>query len=190
MPFLTLQNVTARNVNGDSVNHPPQTVLSDWELEPYARQKILEGSEWYRARFEPLTDREAYVHRVRATQNEPVHVLNDGGARTVVQPPFEDYVGLHPTEIVARLKAAPVAVAQLARRYEMGGMRREMITGFVHPAERSPFIAYDDMDLRGILEKLEILPDDQVAEAKVYEAHHQNRPAIVEFEKEPAEAAA
>jgi hypothetical protein len=184
MPFLCKQVVTARNVNGDSVTHQEGSVLSDWELEPYARQKILEGSEWYRARFEPLTDREAHGYRVRATQAEQPHVV-DGA---LVLPPFDDYVGLHPTEIVARLKSGSVALTQHARRYEAGGMRRDMIVSFVHPAERQPFLGYDDMDLRGILEKLEILPDDQVAEAKVYEANHQERPAIVEFERESVPA--
>src|SRR5581483_11054062 len=100
MPFLTKDVVTARNVNGESVTHQPGTVLSDWELEPYARQKILEGSEWYRARYEPLTDREAHGYRVKATQAEGPHIV-DGAA---VPPPWDDYVGLHPTEIVARMR--------------------------------------------------------------------------------------
>lgn len=186
MPFLTKQVVTARNVNGESITHPPETVLSDWEIEPYARQKILEGSEWYRARYEPLTDREAQSHRVRATQAEQPHILE--GA--IVPAPFDDYIGLHPTEIVARLKEADLPVAAAARRYEMAGMRREMIIGFIHPAERTPFIGYDGMDLRSLLEKLEILPDDQIREAKIYEAAHQNRPAVIEFERESEPAVA
>jgi hypothetical protein len=180
MPFLVKATVTTRNVNGESVTHQPGTVLSDWEIEPFARQKIMEGTEWYRARFEPLTDREAQGHRIKATLAEPPHIV-DGVA---VPPPFEDYVGLHPTEVVARLRAGSAELAQRARLYERGGMGREMIASFVHPAEREPFLGYDGMDLRSILEKLEILPDGQVGEVKVYEAAHQNRPAIVEWERE------
>lgn len=190
MPFLTLQHVTARNVNGDSINHSPGTVLSDWELEPYARDKILEGSDWYRARYEPLTENEAHSYRIKATQNEPPHVLSEGGANIIVPAPFDDYVGLHPSEIIARLKEAPLTTTHAARRYEVGGMRREMITGFVHPSERPPFYGYDEMDLRQILDKLELLGENQIGEAKIYEAAHLNRPAVVEFEKEPVAAAA
>lgn len=186
MPFLTKQVVTARNVNGDTITHPKDTVLSDWELEPYVRGKILEGSEWYRARFEPLTDREAFGYRVKATQNEQPHVVEGD----VVLPPREDYVGLHPTEIVAWLSEQDLPIARATRRYELGGMRRDEIVSFVHPAERQPFMGYDLMDLRGILEKLEILPADQVRDAITYEKAHQNRPAIVEFESESAEVAA
>lgn len=187
MPFLTLKYVSVRNVNQEMINHPPQTVLSDWELEPFARQKILEGSGWYRERFEPLTEKEAQNYRVLATQAEQPHILSEGGAKMVIAPPFADYVGLHPTEIVARLKSQPVAVAMQARQYELAGMRREMITGFIHPAERVPFSNYDNMSVMDICDKLELLPDEQVAEAKVYEEAHQGRELIMTFEKEAVE---
>lgn len=182
MPFLAKVVVTAQNVNGETVTHQPGTVLSDWELEPYARQKILEGSEHYRRLYEPLTDREAAGYRIKATSAEPPHTLN--GA--LVNPPWNDYVGLHPTEIVARMRTADVAVVQQARQYEQadGGMRRSLITGFVHSAEREPFLGFDGLNVSEIWEKFELLPDDQVEEAKTYERAHQNRPAIAEWERE------
>lgn len=183
MPFLTLMTITARNANGESITHPPQTVLSDWELEEYARQRILQGSDWYRARFEPLTDREAQEHRVRATLQEVPHI-DEGGQ---VAPPWPDYVGLHPSEIIVRMKNTSPEEARAARRYEGardGGMKREPIIAFVHPAERLPFQGYDDMDLGGILEKLAIVSDDTVNDIKAYERAHGNRPAIVEWDRE------
>lgn len=188
MPFLTKKVVTARNVNKESVTHPAGTVLSDWELEDYARSKILEGSDHYRELFEPLTDREAHGYRVRATANEAPHTINGG----LVNPPWDDYVGLHPTEIVQRMRDADVQLAAQARQYERadGGMRRPMITGFVHPAEREPFLGFDGMDVTAIWEKFELFPDSQVNDAKAYERAHQNRPAIVEWERETEPVAA
>lgn len=186
MPYLVKSAgmVTARNVNGESINHAPGTVLSDWELEPYVRDKISEGSEHYRRLFEPLTEREAHDYRVRATQNERPHMI-DGVA---VPSPFDDYVGLHPAEVVQRLREHGPVIAAAARRYEMAGMRREQILNFVHPAEREPWAGYNNMDVNGIAEKFLILSDIQVEEAKVYERAHANRPAVVEWDKETEQA--
>jgi hypothetical protein len=190
MPFLTLKYVTVPNSNGDSINHPPQTVLSDWEIAPNVREQILAGADWYRALFEPLTEREAYLYRVAATQREPAHILIQGGAQTVIAPPFEDYVGLHPSEIVDRLRKSDLAKTIETRRYEQAvrgsdpAMKRDEIISYIHPAERLPFQSYNDLGATDICDKLEMLPDAQVAEAKIYEAAHLARPAILEFEKE------
>jgi hypothetical protein len=187
MPFLTLKHVTVRNVNGESITHPPQSVLSDWEVEVVARQKIMEGSEWYRDKFAPLTDREAHSYRVKATQSEPPHVLDEGAGQSVILAPFDDYIGLHPSEITARLRDAPLDLAVQTRRYERAGAKRDIIINYVHPAERPPFLGYDDASATDICDKLELLPDAQVAEAKIYEAAHQNRPLVMTFEKDPIE---
>lgn len=188
MPFRTLGTVTARNVNGDTFTHPPETVLSDWELEPFVRDKIREGSEHYRNLYEVLTDREAHTYRVRATQTAPAHVLEG----KVVVPPFDDYVGLHPTEIVERLRSGTAVQAQMARDYEraQGGMGREMIVSFVHATERQPWNGYDEMELRDILEKMEAIGADQRHDVVLYEQAHKDRPAIVEYDAEDVAAAA
>lgn len=187
MPYLVRESagmVTARNANGESINHAPGTVLSDWELEPYVRDKIGEGSEHYRRLYEPLTDREAHQYRVAATQREQPH-MQDGVA---LPAPFDDYVGLHPSEVVSRLREGGPQVAAAARAYERAGMCRPDITNYVHPAERQPFTDYDNLDVNAILEKFMVLSDRQVDEAKQYEQAHANRPAVVEWDRSAEEA--
>jgi hypothetical protein len=184
MPFLTLDTVTAQSGGGENIVHPAGTVLSDWELSAFAIGEIRRGVAWYRERFEELTEGEAHAYRVKATMAEQPHMLNG----VAVPPPFDDYVGLHPDEIISRLRVNSLATAEQARRYELGGMKREQISGFVHPAEHEPFTGYTNMSVSEILDKLEIVPDIIVEEAKVYEAYHQNRVAITEFEKELAAA--
>jgi hypothetical protein len=180
MPYLTLKNVTARNINGESLNHQPGTVLSDWELSDFIREKVKEGSEWYRERFEPLTENEAHVHRVRATSDEGPHILEGN----IIQPPWDDYVGLHPTEIVDRMRDATVEKVQHVRRYERGGMKRDMVVNYVHPAEHEPWLGYDNMDVRDVLEKFSLMGPDAIDRAVVYEKAHKNRPAVVEYDAE------
>lgn len=179
MPYLAKQTVTATNVNGDTFVHPEGTVLSDWELSDVIRAKIASGEDWYRRLYEPLLEREAHHHRVEATKAE--------GARDIegqsVNPPFDDYIGLHPAEIIERMKDAPLDKARQIKMYEQAGMNRQQIVSYVTPAEREPFLNYDSMGPLEILEKFSILSDNQIAEAKVYEANHRQRAIVLDYDK-------
>src|SRR6201988_5507309 len=93
---LALKEVTLRNFNGDPSLHLPGTVLSDWEVEDYVKRRVAEGSHRYRTLLEPLTAREVEDHRTKATALEGDHLV-DGQH---VSPPWPDYVGLHPQEVI------------------------------------------------------------------------------------------
>lgn len=180
MPYLTKKTVTAMNVNGDTFVHPEGTVLSDWELSDTIRAKIKEGSEWFRDLFEPLLEREAHHYRVKATQAE--------GPRDVegqsINAPFDDYVGLHPAEIIARMKDVPLDKARQIKLYEQAGMNRVQIVAYVTPAEREPWDGYDTLGINEILEKFSIMGDSAIADAKIYEANHQVRTVILDYDRE------
>jgi hypothetical protein len=180
MPFITKQTVTATNASGESFTHQPGTVLSDWELSDHIRQRVAAGDAWALKSFEPLTESEALSHRIKATALEGPRIV-DGKS---VDPPFEDYVGLHPNEIVVRLAKASREDVEIARAFERAGMNRAEIVDFVAPSEREPWVGYDEDGLREILEKLDVLDDNSVQEAIVYEFNHKNRPAIITFEKD------
>lgn len=179
MPYLTKMAVTAQNVNGDTFVHDEGTVLSDWELSDFIRGKIKEGSDWYRERFETLLPREAHHFRVQATNAEGPREL-DG--QTIV-PPFDDYVGLHPAEIIERMKTVDVEKARQIKMYEQAGMNRNQITSFVTPSEREPWTNYDAASIGDILEKFSMLSDSQVAEAKLYELNHRGRTVILDYDR-------
>lgn len=180
MPFLVKQHVTAQNINGDTFTHMKGSVLSDWELSDFIREKIAEGSEWYRERFESLLEHEAHSYRVKATEAEGSRFVNG----EEIPPPWDDYVGLHPTEILGRLREADLAKVRQVKLFEQGGMLRSTIIDFVSPAEREPFSGYDQMSVGEILEKFAVISDPAVSDALAYEKAHKNRPAIVEYERE------
>lgn len=181
MPYLTRKVVTAQNANGDTYTHDKDAVLSDWELSDFIRAEIARGSEWYRDKFEVLTEAEAFKYRVVATKAEGPRTGVDG---KIVDPPFEDYVGLHPHEIVERMRGVDAHTAEQVRSYERAGLNRDPIVGFLAPSEREPWPTYDADGVREILEKLDLLDETSVAEAITYEMRHRKRPAIISYERE------
>lgn len=181
MPYLVRQQVTAQDVSGDSHNHFPGAVLSDWELSDHVRSEIEKGGHWFTQNFEPLTDREAKTYRVRATTLEGKRSAPNG---QIIDPPFDDYIGLHPKDIIDRMKKMKFDDVENVRQYERAGMNREMIINYVAPSEREPFNGFNDMGVREILEKMSILDDGTNQEIIIYEMNHQKRPAVIEFEKE------
>lgn len=180
MPYLTKQTVTVRNVNGDTFVHEAGTVLSDWEVSDFIRSKIAEGSAWYRERFDPLLEREAHQLRVKSTAEQGAREV-DG---QIVPPPFDDYVGLHPAEIIQRMSSATLEKVRQVRLFERGGMNRNQILNYVSPAEREPWQGYNTQSVGDILEKLSICSPPVIVETKMYEGAHQQRPAILDYDKE------
>lgn len=179
MPYRVRKTVSAKNVNGDTFVHPEGTVLSDWELSDFIRGKIEQGDDWYRQLFEPLLEREAHAFRVQATTAEGVREIEG----QIVSAPFDDYVGLHPSEIMQRMQTATLEKIRQVKLFERGGMNRSEIVYYVAPAEKAPFDRYDEMSIGDILEKFSILSDADIAEAKLYESNHQQRPVILEYDK-------
>lgn len=180
MPYLAKMTITATNVNGDTFVHEEGTVLSDWELSDTIRARVAEGSEWYRDRFEVLLDREAHHYRVEATKAAGIREVEGQD----INPPFDDYVGLHPAEIIDRMKTVEIDKARQIRLYEQGGMNRQQIVSYVSPAEKEPFVNYDSMGVLEICEKLSVLSDAAVADTKIYEANHRSRDMILGYERE------
>lgn len=182
--YLTLKDVTCNNVNGDTFVHHEGTVLSDFEVDDFIKGKIKEGSAWYRSSFEPLTDEQASSYRIKATVVEGDHIVENES----VSAPWEDYVGLHPEEVISRMKDAerPEEVEQV-KKYERGGMNRQPIVDYIAPVERAPFNGYDAMHVREVLEKLAVLSDRDVQDVLTYEAAHRRRPAIISYERETYE---
>jgi hypothetical protein len=179
--YLIKQHVTAMNCNGDMFVHAEGSVVSDWELSDFIRAKIQEGSEHYRERFEPLTDAEAHHYRAQATMAEGPRRLE--GQTDPIKPPWDDYVGLHPTEIVDRMRAADRETIRQAKLYEQAGFNRTQIVDYVHPSDREPFSGYDSWTVRQVLEKFAVTPDTVVRDALAYERAHKNRDAITEWDR-------
>lgn len=179
MPFLTKQTVTAQNMNGDTLVHPAGTVLSDWELSDFIRGRIAAGEQRYRELYEPLSDREAHQMRVKATQEEGPRAIEG----QTVNAPFDDYVGLHPNEIIQRMQGCGLEKVRQIKLYEQAGMNRGQIIAFVTPAEKEPWASYDEASIGDILEKFSVLSDAAVAEAKMYEANHRARPIILDYDR-------
>ncbi len=179
MPYLLRKHTAVRNVNNDHFVHQEGDVLSDWEVHDFIREKIKEGSDWYRERFEPLTQAEAHSYRVKATQNAGPRMLEG----VAVEPPWDDYVGLAPHEIVDRMRDAELETVRRAKDYERAGMARTPILDFVSPKEREPFEGFDQMEVRQILEKFSVLSDPAVKDAIEYEKIHKNRPAVVDYDR-------
>lgn len=184
MPFICKRQTTAQNVHGETQNYMPGDVLSDWELSDHIRKQIEEGSSWFLQSFEPISEREAHSHRVKATQAEGPRVGEDGKP---IDPPWDDYVGLHPTEICNRLAQEDHGRVTQVRAYERAGLNREPIMNYVAPVEREPWVGYNEDGVREILERLSRLDDTSVQQVIVYEMNHQKRPAIISYEKETYE---
>lgn len=180
MPYLVKKAVTAMNVNGDTFVHSEGTVLSDWELSDNIRAGIAAGSSWFRDLYEPLLDREAHHYRVEATKNEGSRDIEE----QTIQPPFDDYIGLHPAEIIDRMKNVTLDKARQIKLYEKAGMNRQQIVAHVAPSEREPFDRYDALGPMEIIEKFSVLSDPQIADAKIYEANHASRDIILSYDKE------
>jgi hypothetical protein len=179
MAYLTKQTVTAQNQNGDTLVHEAGAVLSDWELSDFIRGKIASGEQWYRERFEPLLEREAHRLRIKITMEEGSRDIENQN----VAPPFDDYVGLHPNEIIQRMQSCSLDKVRQIKLYERAGMNRQQIVAFVTPSERAPWDSYEEDSIGDILEKLSICSDPVIAEAKMYEANHLARPVIVSYDR-------
>lgn len=176
--YLVHQDVTAQDVNGDSNNHLKGAILSDWELSDHIKSQIRNGSPWFVSIFEPLTDTEARIHRERATSKAGPRVAKDG---EVIEPPFPDYIGLHPNDIVARMRDMTAIDAGKVRKFEEAGARREIIVNYIAPSEREPFTNYDALDEKAIIEKMQLLDDASRQSIIVYEMTHRKRTNILEF---------
>ena len=181
MPYLTKDVVTVQNTDGETLTHNPGIVLSDWEVSDYIRGKIAEGSEHYRKLFETLTDSEAFAHRVKATRQVGA-VTDEKG--DLVEPPFEDYVGLHPQEVVKRMRDLSRDKVAQVRAYEKALLNRVDVMEYVAPCEQQPWIGYDESSTQEITEKLAVLSQPEIADAIAYEMDHRRRPAIIEFTPE------
>lgn len=181
MPYLVLKTVTVQNEEEESYTHLGGSVISDWEVSDFVKERIAAGEIWYRSTFEPLTENEAHHQRTKATAAEGQRYRNG----QQLDPPWDDYVGLHPNEIMRRMQAlTDVKKVEAVKDYERAGMNRTNITGFTTSVEREPFAGYTGMATRDILEKMAVLSEPAIQSVIVYEKGHQNRPAIVEYERE------
>jgi hypothetical protein len=176
---MTLEEVTLTDVNGDGHTHLKGTVLSDWEVSDHVKGKVKEGSLHYRALLEPMTEDEARYHRSKMTAVEGDHMV-DGKS---VSPPWDDYCGLHPKEIIDRMsKSRSRDEVDRVKLYERGGQQRKAILDYMAPVERPPFHGYDEMPVQQVLDKLEVLSPQAQSEVIAYETAHRRRPAIITWE--------
>lgn len=179
--FLVKKHITLSNSDNEGLTYLAGDVLSDWEIPDFVKKKVKEGVPWYTQNFEPLTIREAELYRKKATAVEGKRKAPNG---QIIDPPWEDYIGLHPKEIIERMKELSFEDVEKVRQYERAGMNRESIIEFVAPSEREPWHEYDNWSSRDILDKLEILDPQTAQDVIVYEMNHRNRPAIITFEPE------
>ena len=179
--YLVKQNVTAPDSEGEVNAHFASNVLSDFELNDHIKDKIQEGHPWYKSLYEPLTDREAESYRIKSTSIEGARRLPSG---ELIDPPFEDYIGLHPNIIVERMDELDPSNVEKVRQYEACGLNRRIILDHISPSEQEPFPGFVDMGVSEILEKMDLLDDKSVSDIIYYEMHHQKRPLIIEFARE------
>lgn len=185
--YLVLKEAIVRNVNGDGHLHHKDTVLSAHEVEPYVKQKVAEGSHRYTMLLEPLTAEEVAKRRETATRLQG-DVMVDGQR---VSPPFPDYVGLHPEEILQRMHDCDdLLLIQQVRLYERGSLARTPILEYTAPAEREPWPGYDSWEYNAILDKLDLLNPEAVMAVMAYESAHRKRPAVLTYESPTQRAAA
>jgi|ERR1019366_5072936 hypothetical protein len=180
--YLVKRQITVTNTDNEGKTHYAGDVISDWELPKHIKDKITEGVGWYTQNFEALTDKEAELYRRKATSVEGKRTAPDG---QICDPPWDDYIGLHPKDVVGRMKDLSADDSEKVRQYERAGLNRDSIIEYVAPSEREPWYEYDNWGPRDILEKLEILDPQTVQDAIVYEMQHKKRPAILTFEPEP-----
>jgi hypothetical protein len=87
------------------------------------------------------------------------------------------------------MRDADAETVQRVKDFERAGLARAQILDFVGPAQQEPFAGYDNMEVRGIIEKFSVMPDPAVQDAIRYEKAHKNRPAIVEYDRSIYEGA-
>lgn len=177
--YLVKMQTTANNVDGDSIIHYAGDVVSDWELNDYIREQIDKGVPRYTQIFEKLTDKEAHNCRVKSTAAEG---KRRGSSGQLIDPPWDDFIGLHPKEVVDRMNDLRPDDAVQVRQYEEAGMKRSTILEHVVPSEREPWHEYDNWAVRDILDKLSILDEKSVQDVITYEFNHKKRPAILEYD--------
>jgi hypothetical protein len=179
--FLVKRQVTLTNADNEGATHFAGDVLSDWELTDLIKSKIKDGIPWYIQSFEALTDKEAKLYRVKATSVEGKRQAPNG---QIVDPPWDDFIGLNPKEIIDRMEHLSFEDVEKVRQYERAGMNRASIIEYVAPSEREPWNEYDSWSVRDTLEKMDILDPQSVQDVIVYEMHHQKRAAVISFEIE------
>lgn len=180
--YLILKDVTVNNDDGESFTHSAGSVVSLFEVKKEVRERIESGEyAHYRSLFEPLTEDEAEHHRTKATVS--VGALSYNGV--AVEPPFPDYVGLHPETVLARMKATTdQRKIEAIRNYERAYMNRRVIVEYTPPIEREPWLGYSELGVGEVLAKMAVLSDSAVQEVINYERLHRKRPAVITFEKE------
>ena len=188
--YLVKNNLVANTSESDGVfnesyAHMAGTVVSDWELSDHVREQIDKGVEHYRRNFEKLTDGEAKQHRIRATREVGARVSPD--TQKLITPPFEDYIGLHPNQVVERMHKASREGAAHIREYERATLNRLQVMEYVAPSERAPWSGYDEAGIREVLEKMAIISEPEVQDVIAYEYEHAKRPAILSYEREAVE---
>lgn len=179
--YLVKRHTTLSNSDNEGMTYIAGDVLSDWEVPDLVKNKIKEGVSWYMQNLEALTDKEAELYRKKATAVEGKRIAPDGQN---VDPPWEDYIGLHPKEIIDRMKDLSFDDVEKVRQYERAGMNRAAIIEFVAPSEREPWHEYDNWAVRDTIEKMEILDPQTVQDVIVYELNHRRRAAIITYEVE------
>lgn len=179
--YLVKKNLTISSGEHNSNTYYAGDVVSDTELPDHVKEKIKEGVSWYTQSYEILSDKEAELYRKKATSVEGKRSAPNG---EIVDPPWDDYVGLHPREVVDRMKTLSYKDAETVRQYERAGLNRPDIIDYVTPSEREPWHEYDNWSVRDIIEKLDIIDTQTVQDVIVYEMNHKNRAAIITYEPE------
>lgn len=180
--FLCKKQVTLTNSDNEGATYFAGDVLSDWEVPDHIKQKINEGVPYYIGNFEPLSQKEVEAYRKKATAAEGKRQAPSG---EIVDPPWDDYIGLHPKEVTERMSTLDYESVEKVRQYERALLNRPTIIEYVAPSEREPWHEYDNWGPRDILDKFDILDPQTVQEAIVYELNHKKRPAILTYEPEP-----
>lgn len=179
--YLVKRNITISNDDNGGVTYYGGDVVSDHELPDHAKENIKKGVSWHITNFESLTDREAEIYRKKATAVEGKRQAPDG---SIVDPPWDDFVGLHPKDVVDRMSKLSIDDAEKVRQYERAKLNRSLIIDYVSPSEREPWYEYDQCGPREILEKMDLLDPQAVQDVITYEMMHKKRPAILTFEPE------
>lgn len=179
--YLVKKNVTLTNDDNEGATYYAGDVVSDWDLPDHVKDNIKKGVSWHSRNFESLTDREAEIYRKKATAVEGSRKAPNG---SIVDPPWDDYIGLHPKDVIDRMGKLDSEDAEKVRQYERAKLNRPLIIDYVSPSEREPWYEYDNSSPREILEKMDLLDPQSVQDVIVYEMNHKKRPAILTFEPE------
>jgi hypothetical protein len=179
--YLVKRNVTLTNDENEGTTYLAGDVVSDFELPDHVKENIKKGVSWHTTNFESLTDREAEAYRKKATALEGKRQGLEG---SLIDPPWDDYVGLHPKEVIDRMSKLSFGDTEKVRQYERAKLNRPLIIDYVSPSEREPWYEYDQCGTREILEKMDLLDPQAVQDVITYEMNHKKRPAILTFEPE------